>query len=185
MPEDTTKAIRIRLGTAALDLIKGQSELPANALDMAISELLHDRSRANRLEHTVSAFEARDLRQTEALSALALTCQAQTTAIGDLTDLVDHRTKEMVRIFTHISTLVGTKFTDGEELQRLHKRFQEMSEDLASQMSKLSDLVASKSREAAKTTGRLITSIEEQHLAVPLQGEQRTFEPEKGRGHER
>ncbi len=131
MPEDTTKAIRIRLRPAALELIEDRCELPANALDMAISELLHDRSRANRLEHTVSAFEARDLRQTEALSALALTYRAQTSAIGDLTDLVDHRTKEMVRIFTHISTLVGTKFAGGEELQRLHKRFQEMSVDTA------------------------------------------------------
>ena len=90
-----------------------------------------------------------------------------------------------LRIFTHISTLVGAKFPDSEELQRLHKRFQEMSEDLASQMTNLSDLVASKSRETAKTTGRLITSIDEQRLAVLLEGEQRTFEPEKGRGHER
>jgi methyl-accepting chemotaxis protein len=127
---------------------------------------------------------------TTGLAPIALNTQCRllrpvTSAIGDLTDLVDHRTKEMVRIFTHISTLVGTKFTDGEELQRLHKRFQEMSEDLASQMTNLSDLVASKSRETAKTTGRLITSIEEQRLAVPVEGEQRTFEPEKGRGHER
>ncbi|WP_299755083.1 hypothetical protein [uncultured Boseongicola sp.] len=152
---------------------------------MAISELLHDRSRANRLEHTVSAFEARDLRQTEALSALALTCRAQTNAISGLTDLIDHRMCKMVNTFLHISTLVGTKFTNGEELPRLHKRFQEMSEDLASQMTILSNLVASKLRENAKTTGRLITSIEEQRLAVPLEGEQRTFEPEKGRGHER
>jgi len=133
---------------------------------MAISELLHDRSRANRLEHTVSAFEARDLRQSEARSALALTYRAQITAISDLTDLIDHRTREMVNIFLHISTLVGTNFTEGEERERLHRRFEEIFQDIGTQMEALSGLVKDQQHARETRTNRVIARAEEGRLAI-------------------
>jgi len=133
---------------------------------MAILELLRDRSRANRLEHTMSAFEARDLRQTEARSALALTCRAQTTAIGDLTDLVDHRTREMVNIFLHISTLVGTNFTEGEEREILHRRFEEIFQDIWTHMEALSGLVKDQQHARETLTNKVIGRAEEGRLAI-------------------
>ncbi len=176
--QDQPKQVRVRLGQIALELIDGAMEQPALALDQRIKKLRNDTLR-------LSVLEERDRRQTDALSRLAAAQDRQSKVVSKLFDLVDFRTRELANLFLHISTLVGTKFAEGEELERLHRRLGEIAQDFDKDANALSDIIQVLSRDAERASTGLGRSIEDQQLTVPLQGELMPVTAEKDRGYER
>ena len=176
--QEQTKQIRVRLGQIALELIDGAMEQPALALDQRIKKLRNDTLR-------LSVLEERDRRQTDALSRLAAAQDRQSKVVSKLFDLVDFRTRELANLFLHISTLVGTKFAEGEELERLHRRLGEIAQDFDKDANALGDIIQVLSRDAVQSSTGTGQSIEEQQLTVSLPTGQTNATREKDRGHER
>lgn len=185
MTQETSKQVRVRLGQVALELIDGAPEQPAIALDQRIEKMRDDTRRVRDLEDLLDQHRERDGRQTRALVQFAEAQDHQSRVVGKLFDLVDFRTRELANLFLHISTLVGTRFATGEDLERLHRRLAEIAQDFDKDASTLGEIIKVLSKDAERSSGALGQSLEEQHLTVPLQSDLDRAASEKDRGHER
>lgn len=172
--QDAARPVRVRLGPIATALIEGASEPPANALEEHIERLRNDSRRIPDLEARISD-------QTKALADLVSALNKQNDVVSTLAALVDSRTKQLANLFLHMTTLIGTKFADGEERERLHKRLSEIAEDFEKDMQQLGTFLDREAREASRGATDLAKSIEEQALTLPTQGDRETASQQKER----
>lgn len=180
-PKETSaepKTLRVRLGPVASDLIEGSDEPPAAALDRQITSMKNDGAR-------LAVLEDRDQRQTDALIRLAAAQDRQSDVVAKLFTLVDFRTRELANLFLHISTLVGTRFADGDELERLHRRLGEIALDFDKDAKALSETVRALSKDIEQGSGALTQSLEDQRLTLTDRAELTRPTPGKDRGYER
>ena len=103
MSEDAVQNYRLKLGPAVSEYLSKLPEQPPAALDAAFIALLGDRER-------LAKAEARSAEQDRLLGTLsdhnakmAEALAATSTSVSKLTEMVDHRTKEMITIFLQIS----------------------------------------------------------------------------------
>lgn len=87
-------------------------------------------------------------------------------SITSLTDLMDHRTREFEKLLLHISTLVGTHMTDGDERERLHHRFHEMASEMSKQLDSLTTLVKDQHLRRQRQVQQVVGRAEEKRLTV-------------------
>jgi hypothetical protein len=182
---DPNKSIRVRLGPVAADLVADHPEVPAAALETEIALLISDRHKLAETSDLIALYQQRDIQQTEILTNLAATSRAQTDAIDALSQLVDHRTRELSKLMQHIGALIGNRMTEGNERELLHLRFEEIFMDLGKQMDALSKLVTGKTREAVRQSSNLNQQLDEHSLTLPLKVVEEKIIPIKDRGHER
>jgi chromosome segregation ATPase len=162
MPENR----RLTLGPELSSFLGTLPDQSATSLDREFQSLLQSRDRVADLE----AERAANMKIISSLlqngAEMSSALSETSTSVSRLTDLIDHRTREMVNIFLHISTLVGTNFTEGEERERLHRRFEEIFQDIGTHMEALSGLVKDQQHARETLTNKVIGRAEEGRLAI-------------------
>ena len=158
---------RMRLGPVVRELLATYSNPTSAELDSEVQELIRDREKLKSYvspsRDTTLNFEPLENRLDRMSEAVVSTGEL----ITNLTELTDHRTRELAKLFLHISTMVGVKFTDNEEERdRLHRRFNEMFQDLEKQMTSLSKLLKQKQVKHEKSMTAVQASMDEQRVAI-------------------
>ncbi|KJZ17904.1 hypothetical protein [Loktanella sp. S4079] len=133
MPSDTKSGYRIKLGPVATDLLERLPEQTPAALDLEIARLLQTTDRVAHLEAQAVSNADTVARLVEINSAFSAALGSTSTSVSNLTDMIDHRTREFEKLLIHISTMVGSHLSDGDERDRLHARLQDIEKDLGTQ----------------------------------------------------
>lgn len=169
MPSDTKSGYRIKLGPVATDLLDRQPEQTPAALDLEIARLLQTTDRVAYLEAQAVSNADTVSRLVEINSAFSAALGSTSKSVTHLTDMLDHRTREFEKLLIHISTMVGSHLSDGDERDRLHTRLQEIEKDLGKQMSALSSLVQDQNKSRQVQVQNAIGRAEEERLTIAEQ----------------
>lgn len=169
MPNDTKQGHRPRLGPIASELFENLSEQTSAKLDLEIARLLQKSARCEQLETQAIANAEAVSRLVEINSNLSAALGSTSQSVNHLTDMIDHRTREFEKLLIHISTMVGSHLSDGDERDRLHTRLQEIEKDLGKQMSALSSLVKDQNKSRQVQVQNAIGRAEEERLTITEQ----------------
>ena len=169
MPSDTKTGYRIKLGPVATDLLDRLSEQTPAALDLEIARLLQTTDRVAHLETQAVSNAETVSRLVEINSALSAALGSTSESVTQLTDMIDHRTREFEKLLIHISTMIGSHLTDGDERDRLHARLQEIEKDLGKQLTALSSLVQDQNKSRQVQVQNAIGRAEEERLTITEQ----------------
>ena len=177
MPEEIKQGHRIRIGPVVADFLNGLDEQTPQSLDAAFKELLD--GGAAQGEDQVERLQ--DQRDDALASVVSLSCAltSVTEALAEWSKasdavhhLLDHRTKSMTTLLLHISGLIGTHFTQGEDRTRLHARLETLQTEMREQMDVLATLVGKRQIERQSTVQRAVARAEEERLSVQAKEEQ-------------
>ncbi len=181
MPSDTKPGYRIKLGPVATELLDQQFEQTPTALDLEITRLLQNTNHVAHLETQAVSNAQTVSRLVEINSALSAALRATSQSVTHLKDMIDHRTREFEKLLIHISTMVGSHLSDGDERDRLHARLQEIEKDLGTQLSALSSLVQEQDKSRQVQVQTAIGRAEEERLTIAEQQATLTrLQPERG-----
>jgi chromosome segregation ATPase len=186
MPDDQRQSYRLKLGPVVTDLLEQLSEQTAAALDDRVDRLLATEHRVAGLENERQLFRDQVATLGGNVTSMATALTTTSASVDKVTDLIDHRTREIQKLMLHISTLVGTTMTEGAERDRLHVRFNEIFTDLGKQMDALSTLVKDQQQARQRTVQNVVGRAEEERLAIAEQNTKTELaRPDKTRGLER
>jgi hypothetical protein len=166
MTTDTKQSYRIKLGPVASDLLDGLADQTPATLDSKIIELLHTAKRIEQLEAERGDMMVRNSVLADHILTVADALETTSVSITTLTNLVDHRTREFEKLLLHISTLVGTHMTDGDERERLHHRFHEMAREMSKQLDSLSTLVKDQHQQRQRQVQQAVGRADEERLTI-------------------
>ncbi len=169
MPSDRKSGYRIKLGPVATVLLDRLSEQTPAALDLEIARLLQTTDRVAHLEAQAVSNAETVSRLVEINSAFSAALGSTSTSVSNLTDMIDHRTREFEKLLIHISTMVGSHLTDGDERDRLHTRLQDIEKDLGTQLTALSSLVRDQNKSRQVQVQNAIGRAEEERLTIAEQ----------------
>lgn len=167
MPDDHKQSsYRLRTGPIASNLLDRLDEQTSNSLDAEIQRLLTTQDRASTLEEERVALIQTVTQLSSQVGMMASALMSTSTSVDKVTDLIDHRTREIQKLMLHISAMVGTTFTDGAERERLHTRINDVFLDLAKQMESLSNLVKGQQKERQRMVQNAVGRAEEERLTI-------------------
>lgn len=186
MSEEPLKNLRVTLGPELSKFVRSLDDQSAPSLDIEFLSLIEARNRTKDLEDERAANRATITSLLEQVGALSAALGQTSASVSNLTDMMDHRTREMITVFVHISSMVGTKFAQGEELEHIHRRFTELNNDLERQMEELSGLLKEQQAVRENTVQSITGRAEEERLSLAEQQDLATSErASKERGFER
>ncbi|WP_108816565.1 hypothetical protein [Loktanella sp. Alg231-35] len=169
MSNDNTQNIRMTLGTELSNYLRRMPDSSAKALDAEFVSLVQTRDRVSHLEMQAVANADTVTRFLKINSALSSALSSTSDSVTHLTDMIDHRTREFEKLLIHISTMVGSHMSDGDERDRLHVRLQEIEKDLGKQLSALSSLVQDQNKSRQVQVQNAIGRAEEERLTIAEQ----------------
>ncbi|WP_342075130.1 hypothetical protein [Yoonia sp. SS1-5] len=167
MPDDARQNYRLRLGPVVSNLLDTLAEPTPVALDAEVKKLLAGREQLTVLEQKGAEDTARLRRFMQQHAEMAEALSATSDSVSKLTDMMDHRTREMVTIFLHVSSLVGSRYAEGEELAHIHRRFKELNSDLETQIDRLLSQVREQKQTRETKVAQVTARAEEERLTLP------------------
>lgn len=169
MTDEPKQNRRMTLGPELSRFVDSLPDQSATALDKAFQSLCETRDRVADLEKERGSSQHTIASLLTTVSEMSTALSETSQSVSQLTEMMDHRTQHMTTIFLHISTLVGTKFADGDERDRLHRRLQELSTDLEKQMDVLSKFVRDQQTHRERTVSQVVGRAEEERLTLAEQ----------------
>jgi len=169
MSNDNTQNIRMTLGPDLSNYLRQMPDSSAKALDVEFLSLVQSRDRLSHLEAQAVTNAATVSRLVEINSELSAALGSTSTSVTHLTDMIDHRTREFEKLLIHISTMVGSHLSDGDERDRLHARLQDIEKDLGTQLSALSSIVKDQNKSRSVQVQNAIGRAEEERLTIAEQ----------------